>query len=338
MSWWTILIAVAVSFVLALILAPWILPWLRRLKCSQSILDIGPAWHKETKQGTPTIGGLIFMIPTVLVTLILGLSGILNGDFRLLFSLLFVVGCGVVGFVDDYIKVVKKRNKGLSVLQKTLPLMLLIALYLAGLYAKNIISDSILIPYFNHSLDLGIFYFIIMIPFIFFFVNSVNLTDGLDGLVTSVSLPYTISFIVMGFFLKNSPFDNVGMTVFAAALTGGLIGFLIYNFHPAKVFMGDTGSLFLGAAVVALAMSYDMPFFILIGGILYLIEGLSVVLQVGFYKLTHGKRIFKMTPIHHHFEMCGWSEVKIVAIFTVIAAIGCLLALWGMFYFRSFSV
>ncbi len=337
MNHWTILIAVAVSFLLALILAPWILPWLRRLKCSQSILEIGPSWHKETKQGTPTIGGLIFIIPTIVVAVILGIGGMLKGDFRLLLSLLFAIGCGVIGFIDDYIKVVKKRNQGLTVMQKTLPLLLLIALYLAGLYACNIISDSIFIPYFNVRIHLYYFYFLIMIPFIFFFVNSVNLTDGLDGLVTSVSLPYTISFIVMGFFLQTGS-DNTGITVFAAALTGGLLGFLIYNFHPAKVFMGDTGSLFLGAAVVALAMAYDMPYFILIGGILYLIEGVSVVLQVGFYKLTHGKRIFKMTPIHHHFELSGWSEVKIVAIFTIIASIGCLLALWGMFYYRYFNV
>ena len=337
MNNWIVLIAVVLSFLVAIVLAPWILPWLRKLKFSQSILEVGPSWHKETKQGTPTIGGLIFIIPTVLVTLILGIIGRGEWDLRLLLSLGFVIGCGIVGFIDDYIKVVKKRNQGLTVLQKTLPLMLLIALYLGGLYAADIISDSIFVPYFNIRIHLSLFYFLVMIPFIFFFVNSVNLTDGLDGLVTSVSLPYTISFIVMGYFLQVGS-DNTGITVFAAALTGGLMGFLIYNFHPAKVFMGDTGSLFLGAAVVALAMAYDMPYFILIGGILYLLEGLSVVLQVGYYKISHGKRIFKMTPIHHHFELCGWSEVKIVGVFTAVAAVGCLLALWGMFYFRYFNV
>ncbi len=322
---------------LALLLAPWILPWLRRLKVSQSILEIGPSWHKETKQGTPTIGGLIFIIPTLAVTLILGIGEMLKGDLRLLISLVFVILCGAIGFLDDYIKVVKKRNQGLTVMQKTLPLMLIIALYLGALYSANIISDTFFIPFINVRLHLSYFYFLVMIPFVFFFVNSVNLTDGLDGLVTSVTLPYLISFIVVGYFLKmNTP--NTGITLFAAALLGGLLAFLIYNFHPAKTFMGDTGSLFLGASVVALAMAYDLPYFILIGGILYLIEGVSVVLQVGFYKLTHGKRIFKMTPIHHHFEMCGWKEVKIVAVFTVISAIGCLLALGGMFYYRYFNV
>ena len=337
MNYWLVLTALAASFLLALLLAPWILPWLRKLKFSQSILEIGPSWHKETKQGTPTIGGLIFIIPTLLVTLILAFGQLLQGDFRLLMCLGFVLLCGVVGFVDDYVKVVKKRNKGLTVMQKTLPLMLLMALFLGGLYGTNVISDSILIPFLNLRLHLGYFYFLIMIPFLFFFVNSVNLTDGLDGLVTGVSLPYVISFIVVGFFLSKGN-NNTGLTIFAAALVGGLMAFLIYNFHPAKVFMGDTGSLFLGASVVALAMAYDMPYFILIGGIVYLLEGLSVVMQVGFYKITHGKRIFKMTPIHHHFELCNWSEVKIVSVFTAVSALGCLLALWGMFYYRYFNL
>ncbi len=337
MNYWIILTALLASFLLALLLAPWILPWLRRLKFSQSILEIGPSWHKETKQGTPTIGGLIFIIPTILVTAVLGMGEMIRGDWRLLICLGFTILCGLIGFLDDYIKVVKKRNQGLTVMQKTLPLMLIIALFLGALYTTNVITDTIFIPYLNIRLHLFYFYFLVMIPFVFFFVNAVNLTDGLDGLATGVSLPYMISFIVVGFFFRNAG-SNTGITVFAAALTGGLLAFLIYNFHPAKVFMGDTGSLFLGAAVAALAMAYDLPYFILIGGIMFLIEGLSVVMQVIFYKLTHGKRIFKMTPIHHHFEMCGWSEVKIVAVFTSISAIGCLLALWGMFYYRYFNV
>ncbi len=332
MNYWLILTALAASFLLSVLLAPWILPWLRRLKCSQSILEIGPAWHKKTKEGTPTIGGLIFIIPTLLVSLLLGFGEMMRGDLRLMMVLGFTVLCGLVGFLDDYIKVVKKRNQGLTVLQKTLPLMLCIALFLGGLYVNGIIDDTIFIPFVNIRLPLWYFYFVVMIPMLFFFVNSVNLTDGLDGLVTSVSLPYTISFIAVGF-LMSKAMNNTGVTLFAAALTGGLAAFLIYNFHPAKVFMGDTGSLFLGAAIVGLAMAYDMPYFILIGGIMFLIEGASVVLQVGYYKLTHGKRIFKMTPIHHHFEMCKWSEVKIVAIFTVISAIGCLIALWGLIYY-----
>ncbi len=337
MNEWLIIVVTAVSFLLALILAPWILPLLRRLKCAGNILEIGPVWHKATKQGTPIMGGLIFIIPVTLIGLIAAIADAVRGEWRLLICLLFALGCAAVGFTDDYVKVVKKRNKGLSVVQKTLPLLLLIALFLGALYTTNTITNTIFIPYLNLRVHLYYFYFLLMIPLLFFFVNSVNLTDGLDGLATSVSLPYTISFIIMGFFLPGGG-SNAGITIFAAALTGGLAAFLIYNFHPAKVFMGDTGSLFLGASVVALAMAYDLPYFFVIGGILYLLEGLSVVLQVGFYKLTHGKRIFKMTPIHHHFEMCGWSENKIVAVFTAISAIGCLLALWGMFYYRYFNV
>lgn len=332
MNYWLILSALVTSFLLAVLLAPLILPWLRRLKCAQSILEIGPSWHKETKQGTPTIGGLIFIIPTILVSLFFGFTELLQGDLRLMLVLGFTLICGLVGFLDDYIKVVKKRNQGLTVWQKTLPLMAAIALFLGALYVNGIIDDTIFIPFINYRLPLWYFYFLVMIPMVFFFVNSVNLTDGLDGLVTSVSLPYTISFIIIGFMLSKV-MNNTGITVFAAALTGGLAAFLIYNFHPAKVFMGDTGSLFLGAAIVGMAMAYDLPYFIIIGGIMFLIEGLSVVLQVGFYKLTHGKRIFKMTPIHHHFEMCKWSEIKIVAVFTVISALGCLLALWGLVYY-----
>ncbi|MBQ7034596.1 MAG: phospho-N-acetylmuramoyl-pentapeptide-transferase, partial [Clostridia bacterium] len=218
MSYWLILTALAASFLLALLLAPWILPWLRRLKCAQSILDIGPAWHKKTKQGTPTIGGLIFIIPTVLVSLVLGAGDMMRGDFRLLICLAFVILCGLVGFIDDYIKVVKKRNQGLTVLQKTLPLMLFMALFLGALYTANVITDTIFIPYLNIRIHLYYFYFLLMIPMLFFFVNSVNLTDGLDGLVTGVSLPYTISFIIIGFFLSAGS-NNTGVTVFAAALT-----------------------------------------------------------------------------------------------------------------------
>ena len=182
------------------------------------------------------------------------------------------------------------------------------------------------------SLHLSYFYFILVIPFLFFFVNSVNLTDGLDGLAASVTLPYAASFIFVALVFNAAGKGNTGLAILASSTVGGLFAFLIYNFHPAKVFMGDTGSLFLGGLVVALAMSYDMPYFILVGGIVYLIEGLSVVLQVTYFKLTHGKRIFKMTPIHHHFEMCNWKEVTIVVVFTAVSALACVAALWGIIY------
>ena len=240
--------------------------------------------------------------------------------------------CGVVGFIDDFIKIVKKHNEGLTVRQKTLLLVGVITLYIAAMFLTGYISTDIFVPFLNTRIELSYFYFVIIIPFLFFFVNSVNLTDGLDGLATSVTLPYTISFIFIGLVFKGVSSGYTGAAILASAATGGLLAFLIYNFHPAKVFMGDTGSLFLGGLVVALAMCYNVPYFILLGGIVYLIEGLSVVLQVGYFKLTHGKRIFKMTPIHHHFEMCKWKEVKIVVVFTVVSVIACALALWGIIY------
>ncbi len=326
-----IIIAAVLTFILSAVLGPIVLPYLHKMKFGQSILEIGPSWHKN-KQGTPTVGGVIFIIPIVIITLILGFKNVFSADLRLLYSIIFIVLCGVIGFVDDYIKIVKKHNKGLSVKQKTVLLMAVITLYLAAMYLSGYITTDFFIPYFNIRLHLSYFYFLIMIPFLFFFVNSVNLTDGLDGLATSVTIPYSIAFVLVALVFNSAGKGNIGLAVLAASAVGGLFGFLLYNFHPAKVFMGDTGSLFLGGLVVALAMCYDMPYFILIGGIVYLIEGLSVVMQVGFFKLTHGKRIFKMTPIHHHFEMCKWSEVTIVAVFTLVSLIASAGALWGIIY------
>lgn len=326
-----IIMSMVLTFVMGAVLGPIVIPWLRKLKFGQSILEIGPSWHKA-KQGTPTAGGIIFIIPILAITMILGVRSLFSKDLRLLYALIFIIMCGAIGFVDDFIKIIRKRNKGLSVRQKTILLAAAITLYVAAMYFSGYLSTDIYIPFFNVRLHLSYFYFIIMIPFIFFFVNSVNLTDGLDGLASSVTLPYAISFVLVALVFNAAGSGNEGLAILSSSAVGGLFAFLIYNFHPAKVFMGDTGSLFLGGLVAALAMSYDMPYFILLGGIVYLIEGLSVVLQVTYFKLTHGKRIFKMTPIHHHFEMCGWKEVKIVAIFTAVSAVACVAALWGIIY------
>lgn len=327
----TVILSMALTFVLSAVLGPLVLPWLRKLKFGQSILEIGPSWHKA-KQGTPTAGGIIFIIPITAITLILGARSLFSKDYRLLYAVIFILICGAVGFIDDFIKITQKHNQGLNVRQKTIMLVAAITLYIAAMYFTGYITTDVYIPFINVRLHLSYFYFIIIIPFLFFFVNSVNLTDGLDGLVTSVTLPYTVSFVFVALVFNAAGKGDTGLAVLASSAVGGLLAFLIYNFHPAKVFMGDTGSLFLGGLVVALAMSYDLPYFILMGGIVYLIEGLSVVLQVTYFKLTHGKRIFKMTPIHHHFEMCKWSEVRIVIIFTVVSAIACAAALWGIVY------
>lgn len=326
-----IIMSMVLTFVMGAVLGPIVIPWLRRLKFGQSILEIGPSWHKA-KQGTPTAGGIIFIIPILAITMILGARSLFSKDLRLLYAVIFIIMCGAVGFIDDFIKITQKHNKGLSVRQKTILLAAAITLYVAAMYFSGYVTTDLYIPFFNVRLHLSYFYFIIMIPFIFFFVNSVNLTDGLDGLAASVTLPYAISFVLVALVFNAAGSGNEGLAILSSAAVGGLLAFLIYNFHPAKVFMGDTGSLFLGGLVAALAMSYDMPYFILLGGIVYLIEGLSVVLQVTYFKLTHGKRIFKMTPIHHHFEMCGWKEVKIVIIFTAVSAVACAAALWGIIY------
>ena len=326
-----IIIALCLTFVLSAAVGPLILPWLRRLKFGQSILEIGPSWHKQ-KQGTPTVGGLIFIIPILVITVILGWRDIFSNDLRLLYSLIFITLCGIIGFIDDYTKIKREHNKGLSVKQKTLLLTAAITLYIAAMYLGGYITTDFYIPFFNYNLHLSYFYFVIMIPFLFFFVNSVNLTDGLDGLATSVTIPYAAAFCFVALMFNEQGKGNAAAAVLSAAAVGGLFAFLIFNFHPAKVFMGDTGSLFLGGLVVALAMCYNRPYFILIGGIVYLLEGLSVVLQVGFFKLTHGKRIFKMTPIHHHFEMCKWTEVVIVLVFTLVSLLACGCALWGIIY------
>lgn len=332
-----IIMAMALTFVFTVSTAPILLPWLRKIKFGQSILEIGPSWHKN-KQGTPTAGGIMFILPIIIITLILGADSIFSKNYRLLYSVIFILLCGAVGFIDDFIKITKKHNKGLTVAQKTLMLVAVTTLYLGVMFISGYITTDIFIPFINTRLHLGYFYFLIMIPFIFFFVNSVNLTDGLDGLATSVTLPYVIAFVFVSLVFKNTSLGSSGLGVLASCAVGGLLGFLVFNFHPAKVFMGDTGSLFLGGLVVALAMSYDIPYFILLGGIVYLIEGLSVVLQVGFFKLTHGKRIFKMTPIHHHFEMCKWNEVTIVIVFAAVSLIACVAALWGIIYAGAYYI
>lgn len=326
-----IIIAAVLTFVLSAASGPLVLPYLRRLKFGQSILEIGPSWHKQ-KQGTPTVGGIIFIVPMLVITLIIGWKDIFSSNLRALYSIIFIVICAVIGFIDDYTKIKQKHNQGLTVRQKTLLLAVAITAYLAAMFLSGYITTDFYIPYFNINLHLSYFYFVIMIPFLFFFVNSVNLTDGLDGLAASVTVPYAIAFVFVALIFNEQGLGNGAVGVLSAAAVGGLFGFLIYNFHPAKVFMGDTGSLFLGGLVVALAMCYNKPYFILIGGIVYLIEGLSVVMQVTFFKLTHGKRIFKMTPIHHHFEMCKWTEVVIVAVFTLVSLIACAGALWGIIY------
>ena len=329
---WT-LIAAVLSFIIAASLGKVLIPFLHKLKYGQTILEIGPSWHKN-KQGTPTMGGIMFIISiffTVLVCVplyyIVSGGSILNMTetplmtTKIFAGLLMAVGFGLIGFFDDYIKVVKKRNLGLTSVQKLLLQFLVAAAYLASLYMVEVSQGgthaTITIVPFVGNVDLGYFYWILAALLIVGMVNAVNFTDGIDGLNASVTFFASIFFMII-----SSLVGMLGLSIMAAALSGGCLGFLIWNFNPAKVFMGDTGSLFLGGMVCALAFGLDMPILLLPMGIVYICEICSVVLQVLYFKATKGKRLFKMSPIHHHFEMCGWSEVKICTVFGIVSAIG----------------
>lgn len=303
-----------IGFLVSALSGPVIIPWLQKLKIGQQILEIGPNWHKS-KAGTPTMGGIIFILGVLVV------ASIFVRDLKGLFVVLYALSCGLIGFLDDYIKVVKKRNLGLSASWKMILLLIASTAFSVVGIELGVIKTTLWIPFTDIYLELSYFISILLVFIAVGFVNAVNLTDGIDGLAGSVT------FVVSLFFtLTSMVFLSEGLTLFSAGLCGSLCGFLIYNLHKAKVFMGDTGSLFLGGAVVALSILNDMPFILILVGIIYLIEALSVMLQVSYFKLTHGKRIFKMTPIHHHFEKSGYSENKIVLLFSAITLLGCTLA------------
>ena len=319
-GFWAFGTAIA-AFAITAIVGKYLVPFLHKLNFGQTILEIGPKWHKN-KQGTPTMGGIMFIIGIVIATsasvLIYAFShGGLDSVSRFVFvGLIFALMNGGIGFIDDYVKVVKKRNLGLTAIQKLALQFLAAALYLA-LMALCGDDTCIVIPFVNHLVDLGFFYYILMAVVLVGVINAVNLTDGIDGLDGSITFFAALFLMlianVLGFFESN--------VIFAAAVAGGCMGFLVWNFHPAKCFMGDTGSLFLGGIVCAIAFAMDMHLMLILVGIMYLVEMFSVMLQVSYFKLTHGKRIFKMSPIHHHFEMCGWSEMKIVCVFSGVTAL-----------------
>lgn len=322
-------LAAVIAFGVTVLLGFIMIPWLRKLKFGQTILEIGPKWHKS-KQGTPTMGGLVFIagvfisLAVVFLTdkfmggdIIAGDNPVRSAMYTKLFSgFIMAMSLGLIGFVDDYIKVVKKRNLGLTIRQKTFMQLLVIIAYLGSLKLAG--CSFMYIPFYGSTGDLGVFFFLFGLVLIYGATNAVNFTDGIDGLCSSVTLTSAASLIVVAF-MRN----NLGAGVFAAALAGACAGFLVWNWNPAKVFMGDTGSMFLGGAVVAIAYAVDCPLILLPVGIIYFIEGLSDVLQIGYFKATHGKRIFKMAPIHHHFEMSGWKEKKIVVVFSLVNIIGC---------------
>ncbi len=314
-----ILIPVFVSFIIAVVLGPRIIDFLRRVKAGQTEREEGLESHKK-KAGTPTMGGVIFLIPFLVIGIFYAAS-----HKEVIPVLILTFGFGVIGFLDDYIKVVRKHNLGLRAWQKLLGQLIIVVIF--ALYVENFtdLSLAMKIPFTEITLDFGFW----NIPILFFIAlgtgNGTNLTDGVDGLCASVTA------VVAGFFIAAAMFYNAsGVEVMAAAMLGGLLGYLVYNVYPGKVMMGDLGSLAIGGFVTSMAYMMNMPIFIVIFGFIYFAEAVSVIMQVSYFKATHGKRIFRMTPIHHHFEKGGWSETKVVNVFTTITILVCLIAYAGL--------
>lgn len=323
----TIVLAGVTAFVLTALIGLFLIPILRAMKAGQSIKGIGPNWHKS-KEGTPTMGGIMFIAAVAAVVLILSWRDMVAGEYGALFVLLFALVYGVIGFVDDYAKVKKHDNTGLTAGWKFLLQLAAAIAFLALLRYTHHLSANLYIPFLNTYLTLPWPVYMVFAAFVIVgCVNSVNLTDGLDGLAASVTLPVAVFFSVLSVW-----WERGAIGVFAGALVGSLLGFLLYNFHPARVFMGDTGSLFLGGAVCGLAFALDAPLVLVPVGIIYIAETMSDIIQVTYFKFTHGKRVFRMAPLHHHLELGGWSEVRIVLVFTGITLAFCLLAFVGVMY------
>ena len=314
-----VIVAVLISFGISAVLCPIVIPLLHRLKFGQQVRQEGPKEHLK-KQGTPTMGGIMFLGAIIVTSLFY------IGRYPDLVPVLFVtVGFGIVGFLDDFIKIVMKRSEGLNPIQKLVLQLIIAAIFTFYCMKSPAIGTELIIPFTDgKTIDLGWFF----IPFCLFVMlgtdNGVNFTDGLDGLCSSVTV------MVATFFTVVALGNNSGISPICAAVVGSLMGFLLFNVHPAKVFMGDTGSLALGGFVSASALMLRMPIFLLIIGLIYVVEVLSVMIQVTYFKSTGGKRFFKMAPIHHHFELCGWSETQVVAVFSIITALLCLVAYIGL--------
>ena len=318
--------ATLASFLLTLLFGRFVIPMLCALHAGQSIREVGPQWH-NTKAGTPTMGGIMFIAAIILCTVGFGWKSMTeNRDYTHLYVLALALCYGLVGFADDFVKVKLKRNLGLTAIQKFLLQLVVAVVFLFVLKNSGDLSCDLYIPFWNLDLEIPTAVYMVFAAFVIVgCVNAVNLTDGVDGLSSSVTIPVMVFFATTSYI-----YARTTLALLPATVAGGLAGFLCYNFHPAKVFMGDTGSLFLGGMVCGMAFALDMPLILILVGIIYLCETLSVILQVTYFKLTHGKRIFKMTPIHHHFELCGWKEEKIVFVFTAITLIMCVLAYLGV--------
>ena len=318
-------ISFVVAFAVTALVGKFLIPWLHALKAGQTIKEIGPKWHMN-KQGTPTMGGIMFIVGILIAILAAGWQDFRAGDFSALIVFAFALVFGLIGFIDDFCKVKFHKNEGLTAPQKFLLQLAAAIVFVVLLRYTGHISNDLYIPFFNVTFTLPWVVYMIFAAFIIVgCVNSVNLTDGIDGLATGVTMPVMLFFVAAALLWR-----QYGVSVLSAAAFGGLCAFLIYNFHPAKVFMGDTGSLFLGGLVCGLAFALDIPLILILVGLIYICETMSDIIQVTYFKLTHGKRIFRMAPLHHHLEMGGWSEVKLFTVFTLITAVCCILAYVGI--------
>ena len=329
--------AFVLAFCFATAFGRFYIPWLRRQKAGQQIKEIGPKWHMS-KSGTPTMGGVMFILAVTFVCLTLGFEGMLHGNYVHIFVLLFALVYGAIGFLDDWEKIRKKQNLGLSAKMKFLLQLAAALVFVLLMRQIGYLKTQLYIPFWHVTVHVPDWLYFIFAAFVIVgTVNAVNLTDGLDGLASGTSMPVCLFFVAVTF-AWGERFLELGL--FASGLAGGLLGFLVYNFYPAKVFMGDTGSLFLGGAIAAMAFAYDMPLILVTLGIVYIIETLSDIIQVGYFQLTHGKRVFRMAPFHHHLEMGGWTgkkwkEVEIFALFSGISLLFAIISFIGVFH-RAF--
>lgn len=326
--------AFVLAFLFSTAFGKYYIPWLRRQKAGQEIKSNGPTWHMS-KSGTPTMGGVMFIGAVAFVCLTVGFDGMLHGNFVHIFVLLFALVFGAIGFLDDWEKLKKKQNLGLTAKMKFLLQLAAALVFVLLMREIGFVRSDLYVPFFNVTLHMPEWLYFVFASFVIVgTVNAVNITDGIDGLAAGTSIPVFLFFVVVSI-LWGENFLELG--IFASGMIGGLMGFLVYNFNPAKCFMGDTGSLFLGGAVAALAFAYDMPLILVTLGIIYILETLSDIIQVTYFKITHGKRIFRMAPLHHHLEMGGWTgkkwkERELFVLFTGISLVFAIISFVGVFH------
>ncbi len=325
--------AFVLAFLTATLFGKYYIPWLQKEKARQQIKENGPTWHMS-KAGTPTMGGVMFILAVTLVCLTVGLDGMLHGHFVHIFVLLFALVFGLIGFLDDWEKIRQNQNTGLSARAKFLLQLVAALVFVLLMRQIGFLQPNLYVPFSGRIIHMPEWLYFIFAAFVIVgTVNAVNITDGVDGLASGTSIPVFLFFVVISM-AWGKAYAELG--IFASGMVGGLMGFLVYNFNPAKVFMGDTGSLFLGGAIAALAFAYDMPLVLITLGIVFIIETLSDIIQVGYFKLSHGKRVFRMAPFHHHLEMGGWTgkkwkEKELFFLFTGISLLFAIISFIGVF-------